>query len=140
MRKNIILLLIVGITSFMFVGCNSKDGLNGSAPKYFEIKANKDINIDEYESISSKIYDINNDGILEELEIVNKDNKSYILIKHAEKGYIESTIELNKNSSKIEKISDVDGDGIEEIFVSNNGKDEEVYAYNYDIKGFELKA
>lgn len=140
MRKKIILLLIIGITTFMFVGCNSKDGLNGSIPKYFELEANRDINVNDFNSISSKIYDINNDGIFEELEIVNKDNKSYIVIKNAEKGNVESVFELNKNSSEIVKISDVDGDGIEEIFVKDDGNNEDVYSYNSSTKGFQLKA
>lgn len=139
MRRKILLLLGIATVTFSFVGCDTKDGMKGDvAPKYFEVEANKNINTEGFKTEFSKNYDINNDGILEELDLVKKDGKAYILIKHAETGEMKSAVKIDGNSTKIEKISDEDNDGIEEITVLKDGNKEDIYKYNAEVKGYEL--
>ena len=138
MKKKIVALLSIAAITSMFVGCSSNDGVKGDVlPQYFVVEANKDVNVDGFESVYSKIYDINNDGILEELELVKKTGKAYILIKHAETGVVESAIKVEENTTGIAKISDEDSDGIEEIIVTKSNDGEDIYRYNAANKGYE---
>ncbi|WP_297635852.1 hypothetical protein [uncultured Clostridium sp.] len=139
MRKRLLLVLSISAIATMFVGCDSKDGIKGGViPKYFEVEENKDLNIEGFETEYSKLYDINNDGIWEQLDLVKKDGEAYILIKHAETEELKSAIKINANSKEIEKILDEDNDGIEEIIVLKEDNKEDIYHYNPESKGYEL--
>lgn len=139
MRRRLLLILSISIITSMFVGCGSKDGIKGGViPKYFEVEENKDLNIEGFKSEYSKLYDINNDGIWEQLDLVKKDGEAYILIKHAETEVLKSAIKINGNSKEIERILDQDNDGIEEIIVLKEDNKEDIYHYNPESKGYEL--
>ncbi|MGL4849893.1 MAG: hypothetical protein ACRC28_13400 [Clostridium sp.] len=138
MRKKILGVLGIAFITGSFVGCSTKDGMTGDViPEYFKIEAHKDVDVSGFNSVYSKIYDINNDGIFEEIELVKKGDMGYILFKHAEKGDILSSVRIESNMEAIEKIYDENNDGIEEIFIKDKDGKTETYSYNKSIKGYE---
>ncbi|MGL4874769.1 MAG: hypothetical protein ACRC30_08990 [Clostridium sp.] len=138
MRKKVLSILGIAFITGSFVGCSTKDGMAGSViPKYFKVEAHRDIDISGFTSIYSKIYDINNDGLFEELELVKKEDVGYVLIKDAEEGQILSSLRVDSSMAEIEKICDENNDGIEEIFIKDKNGKIEKYSYNELIKGYE---